>query len=479
MLCLILCSSSFLFAQIKSGAKPLIIRGKLTNCLEKHLPIHFENEHGQVLTDTIRIDSNGNFNLKTFKINRPQRTAIEQNNILISNLFVAPGYSLTITGDGESFRTLSRTKKITGIGSESNRYYLLLDSILNAKNDTTNWLRLNEHDLLAYMKKNKQLKDSIFNIVFNKRVTQDKYLNYFGRIIQLNNLSNDLFTLLDHINRNKYGAEESSILIKSNFYKTVLDDLSRNESFISCSSRSELVYIVYLNYLVNLDYLKDSTLKAQKWYKFKKAEQVFRGKVKEFVLYKLMASYVDYCQSLDKLNEYKVQFEPYISGLMYLPYKESIISKISVRQTNLLTTQIGKSAPKFTLESDLGRTYNLEEFKGKVVYLDLWASWCAPCRSETPSLKILYNKYKNDSRIVFISVAVSDGITEWKRALREDKPDWIQLLDKAGAVSKSYVVNQIPQFVLIDKRGNIVSFDAPRPSNSEKLEKLLNQELAK
>ena len=66
-----------------------------------------------------------------------------------------------------------------------------------------------------------------------------------------------------------------------------------------------------------------------------------------------------------------------------------------------------------------------------------------------------------------------------KKALDEDKPDWIQLRDNTGTVWKSYVANTIPKFVLIDKQGNIVNFDAPGPSSGEKIINLLEKEIAK
>lgn len=478
-LVLTLFSTSILFGQNKLKTEPFIIKGQLIDCTEKYVCIFFEDKDGQPLIDTIHLDTNGNFYLKTFKVKKPQRANIQQNNIRINNLFVAPGYNLTITGNGKDFLSLLKTKKITGIGSESNNYYFILDSILNVRVDTTRWFQLKETNLLTYIKKERKLKDSVASLVFNTSAVQDKYLTYFGKMVLLDNKLMELYMLLTHINMNRYNYEKSVAIVKNNIDNSVLNNLRRDEYLNSYDYKNGFISIAYLNYLVNLDYLRDSTLRNKKEYKLDKANKVYRGKVKEFVIYKFILSYFDFCPSLEKLNEYKEQFEPYISVLANQFYKKSISTKLSNKESELLKTLIGKPAPKFTLESNLGHIYNLEDFKGKVIYLDLWASWCGPCRKETPSFKILYDKYRNLSQIAFISIAVSDGINEWKKALKEDKPDWIQLLDKEGAVLKSYVANSIPKFILIDKQGNIVNMDAPRPSSGEEIEKLLNQEIAK
>lgn len=91
----------------------------------------------------------------------------------------------------------------------------------------------------------------------------------------------------------------------------------------------------------------------------------------------------------------------------------------------------------------------------------------------------MYEKYKNDQRIAFIGIAIHDGMDKWKKAIEEDKPDWIQLIDKNDLVMNTYVANAIPQFILIDKQGNIVNFDAPRPSSGQEIENLLIQEIVK
>jgi thiol-disulfide isomerase/thioredoxin len=142
-----------------------------------------------------------------------------------------------------------------------------------------------------------------------------------------------------------------------------------------------------------------------------------------------------------------------------------------------LQTRIGNPAPDFALKNETGQTFKLRDFKGKVVYIDLWASWCKPCREETPFLEKLYDHYKSDPRIAFISIAVSDGQQAWLKALKQDKPTWLQLIDSKGQVKTAYNANMIPRFVIINKKGQIVNFDAPRPSHKDELQVILEREM--
>ncbi|HMJ46416.1 MAG TPA: TlpA disulfide reductase family protein [Ferruginibacter sp.] len=478
-LIIILLSSTLVIGQTKLNTKPFIIQGQITGCPEKYLRLFIRDINGQSVTDTINLDKSGKFYLETFKVQAPQRASIQKNNIQINDFFVAPGYNLTITGNGNDFFSLNKSKNISGIGSESNKYRFMLDSIVFARMEPSGWFQLNENDLLSYIKNNKKLKDSIAHVVFDKSPIEDEFLKYFGSLVQLDNEFYKLILLVSYANLKNYHYEKSISFVRDNFDNRVLDNLYKDEYLISNDYRDGFIGAAWLTYLINLDYQKDSTLKNQKGYKLKKVNEVYKGKVKELVLFKLMTNSITNTGSFETLNDNKEQFATYILSLDNKYYKNSLETKFSEKEAELLRTQVGKPAPSFTLQSNSGTTYRLEDFKNKVVYLDLWASWCGPCRAETPNFKILYNKYKKDKRVVFLSIAVHDGINQWKKALEEDKPQWIQLIDQEGLVWKSYVANTIPKFILIDKQGNIVNFDAPRPSDREEIEKLLNQEIVK
>lgn len=122
--------------------------------------------------------------------------------------------------------------------------------------------------------------------------------------------------------------------------------------------------------------------------------------------------------------------------------------------------------------------FTLEDFKGKILYIDLWASWCGPCREEIPNYKKLVERYKNNPQVAFLGIAVSDGEKEWRKALTEEKPTWLQLYDRDGVVARSYVANAIPKYILIDAAGKVLNFNAPGPGSPEIL-KALDAVLAK
>jgi len=478
ILCLLLSTTIFIFGQAKPQTEPFIIRGQILNSPEKNLVIQYNNLNVDGLSDTLRLDQSGNFYLKTFKVKMPQIINLDGNKNRIRGIYIAPGYNLTFTANWKDNYSLSKTEKITGIGAENNRYRLVLDSINNARTDTTNEFHLSEKDYLIRIKKGRKFIDSLTHAIFDPKPIQDKNLKFMGSLTRLNYKFNTLSWIINYMSVNHYNYTKSIKFLKNNFDNDILNNIYRDD-YLKSYDYKYFMSTSYPYYLIGHDLKEDSTIQNDLGHRLEKINKVFTGKIKDYALNFLMNEEIQYARSIESLNGLKEQFKPYISNLKNLQYKKDLNVKFSERIEEFVRMQVGKPAPKFVLESNLGKTYSLEDFKGKVVYLDLWASWCVPCRKETPGFKVLFDKYRNNNHVAFISIAVLDVFNNWKKALEEDKPDWIQLIDKDNIVSNSYVADYIPKFILIDKKGNIVNFNAPRPGSGVEIEKLLNQEIAK
>jgi thiol-disulfide isomerase/thioredoxin len=126
----------------------------------------------------------------------------------------------------------------------------------------------------------------------------------------------------------------------------------------------------------------------------------------------------------------------------------------------------GSDAPAFSYPNIEGDTVNLEGFKGKYIYVDVWATWCGPCIRELPFLEKLQEEYAGKN-IVFISISIDKDQNSWEQMVAEKEMKGVQLIANKGwkaAICDAYAINSIPRFLLIDREGKIISARAERPS---------------
>lgn len=133
----------------------------------------------------------------------------------------------------------------------------------------------------------------------------------------------------------------------------------------------------------------------------------------------------------------------------------------------------GAKAADFDMYDANGKKLTLSKLKGKALYIDCWATWCGPCRAETPNMVKLYEHFKNDKRIQLVSISLDKKEAAWKAVVKKENLAWPQYIVKGefeSAMCKNYDIQGIPRFMMFDKRGNIVSIDAPRPSAANIIE---------
>ena len=499
ILLFILCFSLNGFGQQKPGPESFIIKGQVIiediseylNVTNK-VRIDYTDQYDQTHSDSTLFNEDGIFFIETDNIKVPTKINLVFDFDSFNNIMAAPGYDLTFLKPSKSKHDF----KLTGKGAKSSNYYKILDSIPTSRFYSIVWWDMNEKDFIRLINKTQQVRDSVAQIVFDQNNPSDNYLTYFGKMVRMDNKFEKLKYLFLYAEHKKYSIEQTISFVRNNFDKDFFSNLCNEDYLISSEFRSGISYHrpdSYLNWLLLSDdpsYTTTDIDKIPVSVLLEKANRILTGDVRAFVLYKIIEFPIWTYRTIEDLNKYRDQFSSYYSSLSMgsmtaLDYVFSEKTKrLSVEEREMTPKEnlkanaiIGKPAPTFKLNNKSGKTYKLEDFKGKVVVLDLWSSWCDLCRVENTALKKLYRKYKNNNEIAFVGIGVLDTEEDWEKAVRKDRPAGIQLFDKDKVVYNTYIDEHIPRFVVIDKKGNVANFMAPKPSSGDDLEKLIKLEI--
>jgi len=171
--------------------------------------------------------------------------------------------------------------------------------------------------------------------------------------------------------------------------------------------------------------------------------------------------------SLDSMQLIMNGFSEEVKQSDYFRHVSSLYKKLEA-------TASSKPAPDFTLPNVDGINVSLSEFRGQTILLDFWASWCAPCRAQSPDLIQLQNTFKNRD-FTIVGLSVDEDRDRWLKAIEDDGLDWPHLskLDGWGDVSKMYGVMAIPQNFLINPDGIILNKNLSIEQLTKRLEQLL------
>lgn len=197
------------------------------------------------------------------------------------------------------------------------------------------------------------------------------------------------------------------------------------------------------------------------------------------------------------VNEKKTSFvapfiiKRYLAYEMEYPALDSLLSGLSPevqaskdyqtlndRVIRLKRVEVGQQAADFALNDTTGNPISISSFRGKVLLIDFWASWCAPCRQENPNVVKLYNDYEGKG-FEIIGVSFDESRANWIKAIHQDRLTWPHVSDLKGWASeagKLYAISAIPATVLLDREGKIIAKNLRGDALRKKLEEFYAEE---
>ena len=225
----------------------------------------------------------------------------------------------------------------------------------------------------------------------------------------------------------------------------------------------------YFNYVSSQITAEDTEDVSQNTKSLRAIAKLDNGDFKDKMLFNQLKQSMEDASDKKERDSLAVLYAGNFSNKRYtdiILYKKQIIEKLAK----------GKQAPLFDAITMNNKPVNLADLQGKFVVIDVWATWCGPCKYQSPYFEKLALKYKKEN-IQFVAASTDDRMDDWYIEAKSKSKSVLQLhINNKKEFSKNYNAVSIPRFILIDPEGNLVNAEMPFPSD-QAFEQLLRQAL--
>lgn len=422
------------------------LSGNVENHVESSISITNFNQEQFFSTE---IDENGNFEMSG-KLQSGYYTLKFRANS--ADVFLYPNDELRITFNAVDFLN---TIKFSGKGSERNNY---LANKYIVQSEATK-------DLEAFYK-----------------VDESSFLENINQLKQLHLTSLEAYQVEPFFEAEERKALEFERLYKIQSFKTsykfyIGEETTVSNSFydpiqsLDLENTSYYDSFAYYHYLVNSVWMQRISNKEN----VEGMYQVFQKVNEQKLAISLMKKFYY------KISTKEERAKDYLELIKKCTSHKPFIEACEKRYQEILASnelRKGVISPNFNYKDINDQQVSLEDLKGNYVYIDVWATWCAPCLKQIPYLQKLEEKFHNKN-VVFVSISV-DAIkskASWRKMVKSKQLGGIQLFADNSFNSdfiKAYGITSIPRFIIIDPQGKIINPEAPRPSYSKTID-ILNQ----
>ena len=372
-----------------------------------------------------------------------------------ASLYLEPGDEVTLTLNPEQF---DETIQLAGKGAEESNFLFKKYLLREGMGETKDIFSLDKD---AFAAKQDEIKNLIGSNLDTYAKAHPKMNAEFFEAEKKSVLYSWAVNKMNYPGYYEYFTKKDAPELGDN-YLSFMNGISMNDEKAYKNDRN---YSMLVNSFMShgTDDMENHLDKLQTIFD-KVKSKITNPTIKNEILYSTMNNQIQYGKS-DGVEKFVEFFNNETTD-------EENKTKIADAYKKAIHLSPGVDAPTFAYGDTKDKIVDLKDMKGKNVYIDVWATWCGPCKAEIPSLKELEHQYKGNQNIAFMSVSIDQvkDKEKWLKMIDAKKLGGTQLLadkDWKSSICKDYMIQGIPRFILIDKEGKIIDKNAPRPSSKE------------